>query len=282
MCRGRKYLYLRSRLHRSRSSRCRGTLDSAVRYTRPSVELISTLGLVQRTAQSSRSSRCRATLDNGSVATYSAVESVFTMSSYTRQCFCCNVQRCRVGLHDVELHSTMVLLQRTVLSSRSSRHRATLDSGSGATYSAVESDFTMSRYTRQWIWCNVQRCRVDLRDVEIHYSLVSSSYRHWVWCKSVFTMSHYTRRWFWSNVKRSRVGLHDVELHSTMVLVQRTALSSRSSQCRGTLDSAVRCTRPDVELRSTYYSTTFYAISPEILSSSGWPLKSENRNFLQN
>ena len=181
VCRGRKYPSLRSRRPRSRSSRCRGALDSAVHYTRSSVELISTLGLVQRTAQSSRSSRCRGTLD-------SAV-------------------RCTRPV--VELQWTLGLAQRTALSSRSSRCRGTLDS-------AV----------------------------------------------------HYTRP--------------SVELISTLGLVQRTAQSSRSSRCRATLDSAMRYTRPDTELRSTHYSTTFYAIFPEILPSSGWPLKSEDRNFLQN
>ena len=39
VCRGRKYLSLRSRRHKNRSSRCRGTLDCAVRCTRPVVEL---------------------------------------------------------------------------------------------------------------------------------------------------------------------------------------------------------------------------------------------------
>ena len=148
----------------------------------------------------------RAHIDIPSRETYSTVEPVFTMSSYTRQWFWCNVQHCRVGLHDVELHSTLVLVHPTAQSCRSSRCRATLENDSGAPYSAVGSVFTMSSYTRQWFLCNVQRYRVSL---------------------------------------------HDVGLHSTMVLVQRTALSIRSSRCRVTLDNAVRYTRPSVDLIST-------------------------------
>jgi len=136
------------------------------------VELHSTLVLVHPTAQSCRSSRCRATLENDSGAPYSAVGSVFTMSSYTRQWFLCNVQRYRVSLHDVELHSTMVLVQRTAISRQSSRCRVTPDTGSCATYSDIESVFTMSGYTRQWFLCNVQRCRFGLQGVELHSTML--------------------------------------------------------------------------------------------------------------
>jgi hypothetical protein len=111
---------IRSRQHRSQSSQCRATIYSAVRCTRPDVELRSTLGLVQGIELSSRSSHCRATLD-------SAV--------------CCTRP-------DLELRSTLGLVQGIALSGRSSQCRATLDSDVRCTGPISSSDL-------HWVWCKV-------------------------------------------------------------------------------------------------------------------------------
>ena len=140
---------IRSRRHRSRSSRCRATLDTAVPCSRPNVELISTLDLVVQ--------RDRVGLHD--VEPHSTVLCVAPgpMSNSYRHWVWCNVQPCRVGLHDVELHSTVLCV----------------------------APGPMSSSYRHWVWCNVQRCRVGLHDVELHSTVLCvapapmlSSYRH--------------------------------------------------------------------------------------------------------
>jgi hypothetical protein len=52
-----------------------------------------------------------------------------------------------------------------------------------------------------------------------------------------------------------------------------------SVQCRATLDSAVLCTKRNVELRATRYFTVLCVILPKLLPSSGCSLKSEDHKF---